>query len=198
MDIVVGGSFHKDNWGEVRTTIEMLNNSGHHIVAPGGEWEPINLDDEFVKFKGEETVPREVLQGQFYGKINEIADVFVVVDKDGYIGETVINEILDAMDISQVRVKLKAIYFTETPFFYEIFNNAGLHYKDFVNYLLANREDNKRLIPLVRQNWEKYNEIYRQMCGNPNISFVIGIDNLTRNHSNNLRPSKPADDIEYE
>ena len=50
----------------------------------------------------------------------------------------------------------------------------------------------------MRQNWGKYYEIYRQMCGNTNISFVIGIDNLTRNHSNNLRPLKPTDDIEYE
>lgn len=53
-------------------------------------------------------------------------------------------------------------------------------------------------MPLSRQHYEMYLEIYRQMLGNSDISFKIGIDDLTRIHFHDLRPSKPASDIEFE
>ena len=124
MKIVVGGSYHKPNWDYVKKTIDDLVKVGHEVIAPGGEWEPINIDDEFVKFKGEEDIPIKVLQEEFNQKINYEADAFVVVNSNGYIGYTAATEILLAIGVNLSNINNLPIYFTEEPKILKIFNNG--------------------------------------------------------------------------
>ena len=175
MDIVVGGSYHNKNWDEVVTVINKLKKTGHNIVAPGNEWEPININDEFVKFRGEENIPIEVLQSEFYRKINIIADAFVVVDRGGYLGSTVTKELLFALIVTQLTDKLKKIYFTETPLFYDTFREGKFTLEDFEQSI---KDKGLQLPPQIEDIYPFYMELYRQMSTNKKIHFVVGIDEL--------------------
>ena len=115
MKIVVGGSYHNPNWQEVKKVMEELQSAGHVVIAPGGEWEPININDEFVKFKGENEIPREILQSEFNRKFCEEADAFVIVDGGGYLGYTVTQEIMLVLAVNLTLHRRFLIYFTEEP-----------------------------------------------------------------------------------
>ncbi len=182
MDIVVGGSYHNKNWDEIVTVINKLKKAGHNIIAPGNEFEPINVNDEFVKFKGEENLPIEILQGEFYRKINIIADAFVVVDRDGYIGSTVARELLFATIVTQLTDKLKKIYFTETPLFYDVFGEGNFVLEDFEQSIV-----NKGLQPppQIEDIYPFYMELYRQMRTNKKVHFVVGLDELLQKEGHN-------------
>ena len=130
MKIVIGGSYHNPNWQEVRKVIMKLQAVGHEIIAPGGEWEPININDEFVKFKGEDEIPIETLQNEFYCKVLQDADAFVVVNSNGYLGYTATVELAYAMGFNLTLQRRFSIYFTEEPtIFKEI--DKGVAYPDF-------------------------------------------------------------------
>lgn len=62
MNITVGGSFHQPGWSYVQSTIRKLEKAGHNILAPKSEWEPINIQDSFVRFRGEEEMDPKELQ----------------------------------------------------------------------------------------------------------------------------------------
>lgn len=91
MKITVGGSFHEPVWSKVVETANILRNSGHIILAPGEEWTPINLKDDFVRFKGEEYMSAVDLQKGFLDAMKQ-SDAYVIVDYNGYIGQTVSAE----------------------------------------------------------------------------------------------------------
>ena len=181
MDIVVGGSYHSKNWNEVITVINKLKKSGHNIVAPGNEWEPININEEFVRFRGEENTPAKVLQSEFYRKINTTADAFVIVDRDGYIGNTVTKELLFASIVTQLTDKLKKIYFTETPLFYKIFKEGNFTLESFEQSAISK---GLQLPSEIEEIYPFYMEIYRQMCTNKNINFIVGLDDLLQKEDN--------------
>ena len=120
MKIVVGGSYHNPNWDEVKKVMEKLEEAGHEVIAPGTEWEPININDEFVKFMGENDIPRELLQDEFMRKINQDADAFVAVDSNGYLGYTVTFELIYAILLNLALHRRFLVYFTEEPAIFQI------------------------------------------------------------------------------
>ena len=126
MKIVVGGSYHNPNWNEVKKVMEDLTKAGHEIIAPGGEWQPININDEFVKFKGEDEVPREILQNEFNRKICDDTDAFVAVDSNGYLGYTVTQELLYAILVNLSLHRRFLVYFTEEPAIFQIIEEDGI------------------------------------------------------------------------
>lgn len=91
MKITVGGSFHEPVWSNVVETANKLRNAGHIILAPGEEWTPINSEDGFVKFKGEEYMNPVDLQKGFLDTMLK-SDAYVIVDYNGYVGQTVAGE----------------------------------------------------------------------------------------------------------
>ena len=66
MKITVGGSFHGEGWTEVVKTADKIRKAGHTILAPGEEWTPINVEDKFVRFKGQEGMNSVDLQRSFF------------------------------------------------------------------------------------------------------------------------------------
>ena len=53
----------------------------HH----GEEWKPININDEFVRFKGEENIPVTELQNGFFSCMDR-SDAHVISNPNSYEG----------------------------------------------------------------------------------------------------------------
>lgn len=189
MKIVLGGSYHNPNWNEVKRIKEELEKAGHEIIAPGGEWEPININEEFVKFKGEGDIPREILQGEFYRKICEDADAFVAVDGNGYLGYTITQELLYAILHNLSLHRRFLVYFTEEPAVFQIIEEGKK-----VPLLFGNGKQRKYVGPDelrealekrgINISQEEYDKLYPlhyklyELINDYSVVCKIGIDEL--------------------
>lgn len=77
MKVTVGGSYHEPGWTAVCNLIRKLKEAEHQVLAPGAEWVPINKDDSFIKFKGEENRTMEELQEGFFDKM-DLSDAYII------------------------------------------------------------------------------------------------------------------------
>lgn len=125
MKVTVGGSYHGIRWEEVKKVIEKLKEAGHEVLAPNTEWEPINTEDAFVRFKGEEEKSIADLQKGFFESM-EKSDAYIICNPNGYTGFAVAIEIGFAEELIKENENLKQIYFTENPLGYRIFHNKLL------------------------------------------------------------------------
>ena len=87
----------------------------HHCA----EWEPVNINDEFVRFKGEENISIEELQEGFFSCMDK-SDAYVISNPNSYEGFMVSVEFGYATNsILNSKGPLKKIYFTNTPLGYD-------------------------------------------------------------------------------
>ncbi len=196
MKIVVGGSYHNPNWNEVKKVIELFEKAGHEVIAPGSEWEPINIEDSYVRFKGEEETSIQELQTEFYRKILEDADAFVIVNKDGYLGSTATNEVLYASVINLTNTRRYPIYFTETPTIVKVFDDIPEHISIFglkTRFIGPDELREKLLNYGLDITQEEYDELcpfhcklFELMNNYPGM-YVIGIDNLLEKKDNKVK-----------
>ena len=114
MKIVVGGSYHNPNWPEVKRVMEELQMAGHEILMPAGA-EPIDTNAEFIRFEGEEDFSDGEIEQQFLHNVCEEADAFVVVNSNGYLGQSTIQELCKAIVVNLTSHRRFLVYFTEKP-----------------------------------------------------------------------------------
>lgn len=138
MNVTVGGSFHTPGWNYVQETIKKIENAGHKVLAPHSEWEPIDINSNFVKFRGEEDKSAEELQKSFLESMLK-SDSYVICDHNGYMGMTVCCEFGFASALlyansksAQQReknrargVKLNHIYLTDPPIGFKFWKENG-------------------------------------------------------------------------
>lgn len=141
MKLTVGGSFHEPGWSYVCDTVKKLKLAGHTILAPSEEWEPINIKDEFVKFKGEEKTSSSELQKNFFSCIEQ-SDAYIISNPNSYEGFMVSIEFGYATAcITSDKSPLKRIYFTNTPLGYDKFQiSPNLDFETFLKNLYTNPE----------------------------------------------------------
>lgn len=114
MKIVIGGSYHKF-LNDINQLHDKLEKSGHTVLAPLKEARKSRVDPKFnyVLFQGEEEENPIDVQQRFMDKIHD-ADVFVVCNKNGYMGNTVSMELGWALAaIRSKQMPLKQIYLTD-------------------------------------------------------------------------------------
>lgn len=146
MKVTVGGSYHQPGWTEVCNLIRKLKEAGHEVLAPDDEWIPINKDDSFIRFKGEENRTIEELQNAFFDKMY-LSDAYIICNPNSYEGMAVSVEIGYACGlILNKKSNLKQIFFMEKPLGYELFKeNPNINEEEFRKAVLDNPKFKKEL-----------------------------------------------------
>lgn len=172
----------------------------------GPEWEPININDEFVKFKGEENCSIEELQNGFFSCM-EKSDAYVISNPNSYEGYMVSIEFGFATQCILSRLTtLKKIYFTNTPLGYDKFiSNPNLTFDAFLKDLYSNPSYQNELSyfkkctqnadPLFHYDSERdfYDDL-KDMYGKTLLlqsrgGLVIGLDSLLSKDKNTVLPN---------
>lgn len=185
----------------------------HH----GTEWEPININDEFVKFKGEENTSIEDLQKGFFSCM-EKSDIYVICNPNSYEGFMVSVEFGYATyNILHSLGTLRKIYFTNPPLGYDKFNSdLGLSFDTFLKNLYNNPSYQNELA-FFRKHRDSKNLDFRYTCERDFYgdlkdmygkvlllqsggNLVIGLENLLDKNKNVIQFTQHSisDDDEYE
>ena len=114
MKIVIGGSYHNPNWQEVKRVRKELYHVGHEILMPIFE-DPLDINEDFVRFPGDEDELEHIIERNFRDLVCDIADAFVIVNSGGYIGRATLEECLIAVFMNLTLHRRFLIYFTEEP-----------------------------------------------------------------------------------
>lgn len=141
MKVTVGGSYHEPGWTSVCNLIRKLKEAGHEVLAPGEEWVPVNQDDSYVRFKGEEEKSAVELQEGFYDSMEQ-SDAYIICNPNSYEGLAVSVEFGYATSlILNKESNLKQIYFMEPPLGYDIFKeNPEISKQEFKEALNNNEK----------------------------------------------------------
>lgn len=114
MKIVIGGSYHKF-LRDINELHEKLLKNGHQVLAPirCAIESKVDKKYDYVLFQGEEEKSPIDVQKKFMEKIHN-ADIFVVCNKNGYMGPTVCLELGWAFSAIRNNFgQLKRIYLTD-------------------------------------------------------------------------------------
>lgn len=215
MQVTVGGSFHEPGWTSVMDTVKKLQTAGHQVLAPGAEWEPININDTFVKFKGEENASIEDLQKGFFSCIDK-SDVYVISNPNSYEGFMVSIEFGYATySILNSSGPLSKICFTNTPLGYDKFSsNLNLSFDEFLENLYSNSNYKNELAfyrktinsndPNFRYTCERdfYDDL-KDMYGKVSLlhsrgNLIFGLDSLLNKSVSQTTPHSKSNDDERE
>lgn len=163
MKVTVGGSYHEPGWTAVCNLIRKLKEAGHEVLAPGDEWIPINKDDSFIKFKGEEDRTIAELQDGFFDKM-DLSDAYIICNPNSYEGMAVSVEFGYACaSILNKTSNLKQIFFMEKPLCYELFKgNPNISEEEFKQAVLDNPK------------YKKESEYYRKFLNNSKTEISYG------------------------
>lgn len=139
MKVTVGGSYHEPGWTHVCNLIKKLKQSGHEVLAPGSEWTPINKNDSFIKFQGQENKSIKELQDSFFDAMAK-SDAYIICNPNSYEGFAVSVEIGYASALLMHKnSNLKQMYFMEPPLGYEIFRqNPKIELEEFEHEVMNN------------------------------------------------------------
>lgn len=212
MKITVAGSFHEPNWTAVRETVKKLEAAGHTVLAPGSDWEPINNNASFIKFKGEENTPIFNLEEGFLNSMLQ-SDVFVICNANHREGYAVSFEFgFATAAILSKSGPLKKICFTNPPLGYDKFKaNPALSMEEYIYNLFHDPSYHHELSAYENHNdresdfhWPTPEDMYidmkdwfqKMLVLDSRGAFEIGLDSLLNKNTGETKRRIGNDDYE--